>query len=141
MWWWASAARIRRLVKIEHSERLETYRGQPLIVFAPHFIGLDAGGVRLSMDHEYVSMYARSKNRVLDEALRRGRLRFGRSKLVARHEGVKNVLRLMKKERRFFITCRTWITAQKTLSSCHFLASRQQPLPGCRACPNSLVRR
>lgn len=102
LWWWASAARIRRLVKIEHSEQLEAYRGQPLIVFAPHFIGLDAGGVRLSMDHEYVSMYARSKNRVLDEALRRGRLRFGRSKLVARHEGVKNVLRLMKKERRFF---------------------------------------
>jgi KDO2-lipid IV(A) lauroyltransferase len=102
LWWWASAARIQRLVMVEHGERLEAYRGQPVIIFAPHFVGLDAGGIRLSIDHDIVSMYARAKNQVFDEALRRGRLRFGRTKLVARHEGVKKVLRPLKEGRLFY---------------------------------------
>lgn len=102
LWWWASAARIQRLVTVEHGERLDAYRGQPVIIFAPHFVGLDAGGIRLSIDHDIVSMYARAKNQVFDEALRRGRLRFGRTKLVARHEGVKKVLRPLKEGRLFY---------------------------------------
>lgn len=102
VWWWAPAERIQRLVKVEHGERLETYRGRPVIIFAPHFVGLDAGGIRLSIDYDIVSMYTRAKNKAFDEALRQGRLRFGRTKLVARHEGVKKVLRPLKEGRLFY---------------------------------------
>lgn len=102
VWWWASVERIQHLVKVMHGERLEAYRDQPVIIFAPHFVGLDAGGIRLSIDYDIVSMYSRAKNKVFDEALRQGRLRFGRTKLIARHEGMKKVLRPLKEGRMFY---------------------------------------
>ena len=93
LWWWASAARIKRLVRIEGEEKLAAYQGKQVILLAPHFVALDAGGVRLGIDHAMVSIYARAKNRVFDGALRRGRERFGKLQLVARTDGVSKVLR------------------------------------------------
>jgi KDO2-lipid IV(A) lauroyltransferase len=93
LWWWASPARIKRLVRIEGEEKLAAYQGKPVILLAPHFVALDAGGVRLGIDHAMVSIYARAKNRVFDDALRRGRERFGKLQLVARTDGVGHVLR------------------------------------------------
>ena len=78
LWWWAPAARIKRLVRLEGEEHLAAHRGKPVILLAPHFVALDAGGVRLGIDHAMVSIYARAKNRVFDGALRRGRERFGK---------------------------------------------------------------
>ena len=42
--WWGSPARIRRLVRIEGMEHFQAVRGGPLILLAPHFVGLDMGG-------------------------------------------------------------------------------------------------
>ncbi len=102
LWWWASPARIRRLVKIIHGERLAACQGRPVILFAPHFVGLDAGGIRLSMDHAMVTIYARAKNRTFDAALRRGRLRFGKMTLFSRQQGVKSVIRPIREGRLFY---------------------------------------
>ncbi|TBR10363.1 MAG: lipid A biosynthesis acyltransferase [Rugosibacter sp.] len=102
LWWWASAARIRRLVKVTHGERLAACHGRPVILFAPHFVGLDAGWIRLAMDHAMVTIYARAKNRTFDAALRRGRLRFGKTTLFSRQQGVKSVIRPMREGRPFY---------------------------------------
>ncbi len=102
LWWWASAARIRRLVKVTHGERLAACRGRPVIFFAPHFVGLDAGWMRLGMDHAMVTIYARAKNRAFNAALRRGRLRFGKTTLFSRQEGVKSVIRPIREGRPFY---------------------------------------
>lgn len=102
LWWWASPARIRRLVQIEHGERLERHLGRPVILFAPHFVGLDAAGIWLSLEYGMVTIYARAKNRVFDAALRRGRLRFGKTTLVSRQEGVKKVIRPIREGRLFY---------------------------------------
>lgn len=93
VWWWASPERIRRLVTIEHEERLAVRDGRPLILFAPHFAGLEAGGIRLCLDFDFVTVYAKAKNPVFDRAMRQGRARFGRIELISRRDGLKKVLR------------------------------------------------
>lgn len=102
LWWWASADRIRRLVKITHGERLAACHGRPVIFFAPHFVGLDAGWIRLAMDHAMVTIYARAKNRTFNTALRRGRLRFGKTTLFSRQDGIKSIIRPIREGRPFY---------------------------------------
>src|SRR5258706_14297884 len=46
--WWGSRERVIRLVKIVGLERVLALKGQPLILLAPHFVGLDAGCTRLT---------------------------------------------------------------------------------------------
>jgi KDO2-lipid IV(A) lauroyltransferase len=102
LWWWASPARIRRIVTILHGERLAAYRGQPIIFFAPHFVGLDAGWIRLAMDLPMITIYARAKNKTFNAALHKGRLRFGKTALFSRQDGIKPVIRPIREGRPFY---------------------------------------
>src|SRR3972149_3281653 len=74
----------------------------PLILLAPHFVGLDMGGVRLTLDIDMVSIYARQKNEVFDAVLYAGRMRFGRLTLLSRQDGVRPALRAMQAGRPFY---------------------------------------
>jgi Kdo2-lipid IVA lauroyltransferase/acyltransferase len=93
--WWSSPARIRRLVRIEGMEHFEAVRGKPVILLAPHFVGLDMGGPRLAMEFDVASIYSRQKNQVFDAVLYAGRMRFGRVTLLSRQDGVRPALRAM----------------------------------------------
>lgn len=90
--WWASPERLRRLVHIDGLGRLESLRGRPLILLAPHFVGLDVGWSRLCLELDMVTMYARVKNPVFDATIRRGRTRFGTQTLLSRQEGLRRVV-------------------------------------------------
>lgn len=96
LWWWASPARIRRLVKLEGAEKLAAYRGKPAILLVPHFIGIDAGAIRLLMDYGVVAIYTHQKNKVFEAAMNRGRQRFGNCVLASRQEGTRKALKAMK---------------------------------------------
>ena len=74
--WWGSEARLRRLVRIDNPDAVLGDGKRPVIWLAPHFVGLDMGGVRLSMDRQVASMYAPSKNPASDWLMLRGRSRF-----------------------------------------------------------------
>ena len=100
--WWGSPERIRQLVRVEGLEHLEALRGAPVILLAPHFVGLDMGGVRLSLEFDAVSIYSRQKNAVFDAVLLAGRRRFGRQTLLSRQDGVRPALRAMKDGRPFY---------------------------------------
>lgn len=100
--WWGSPARIRQLVKIEGMEHFEAVRGAPLILLAPHFVGLDMGWTRLTLECDMVSIYSRQKNEVFDALLFAGRRRFGRQTLLARQEGVRPALRAMQAGQPFY---------------------------------------
>jgi KDO2-lipid IV(A) lauroyltransferase len=100
--WWAPPERLRRLVRIEGMEHLEAVRGGPLILLAPHFVGLDMGWTRLALEFDMVSIYSRQKNRVFDATLFAGRMRFGRQTLLSRQEGVRPALRAMQAGRPFY---------------------------------------
>ncbi|MHB1214441.1 MAG: LpxL/LpxP family acyltransferase [Thiobacillus sp.] len=94
--WWGSEARLRRLIRIDNPEAALGDGVRPVIWLAPHFVGLDMGGVRLTMDRTIVSMYARAKDPVTDTFMRHGRTRFSNIVLIERHQGVKSTLQAIK---------------------------------------------
>ena len=65
-----------------------------VVVFAPHFVGLDAGGVALTLvqGQAMASIYVPQRGQALDDWVRHGRNRNGRNRLYERHEGVKTIL-------------------------------------------------
>jgi KDO2-lipid IV(A) lauroyltransferase len=101
LWWWASPARIRRLVRLEGGERLAAYKGKPVILLVPHFVGIDAGWIRMALEQGLVAIYTRQKNRVFEAAMNGGRLRFGNCELASRQEGTRKALKAMKGGRFF----------------------------------------
>ncbi len=104
--WWAPRARIERLVRIEGLEHLRGAMagpaGRPVILFVPHFVGLDAGFARLSCEVDMVTMYARQKDPHFSTRLARGRSRFGDQRLVSRQEGIRATLTAMRGGRPFY---------------------------------------
>ena len=94
--WWGSEARVRRLIQIDNPEAALGDGVRPVIWLAPHFVGLDMGGVRLTMDQQIASMYAPAKDPVTDKYMRHGRTRFSDIVLIARHEGIKSTLNVIK---------------------------------------------
>ena len=93
--WWGSPARIRRLVRIEGIEHFEAVRGGPLILFAPHFVGMDMGWTRLALEFDMVSIYSTQKNEVFNKVLLAARTRFGKPTALSRQQGMRPALRAM----------------------------------------------
>ena len=89
--WWGTPERIRRMVRVEGMEHLAA-AGPRVVLFAPHFAGVEAAGTRLSIDRDMSTLYAHQKDPVFDRLLLRGRTRF-RSNIVSRQEGLRKVLR------------------------------------------------
>ena len=71
-------------------------QNRPIIILAPHFVGLDAGGVRFNVDHPTVSMYQRQSNPVFDQLMLEGRNRSGQAYLYSRHDGVRKLIKLLR---------------------------------------------
>ncbi len=100
--WWSSDARLRRLIRIDNPEAALGRGARPTIWLAPHFVGLDMGGVRLTMDYRIASIYAPARNPVSDKFMHHGRTRFQDIVLIARHEGIKATLGAIKAGRPFY---------------------------------------
>jgi Kdo2-lipid IVA lauroyltransferase/acyltransferase len=64
-----------------------------LVLFSPHFVGLDAGGVAITMAQlrPLCSIYASQKNAVVDAWILHGRQRFGGLRLFPRRVGVREI--------------------------------------------------
>lgn len=64
-----------------------------LVLFSPHFVGLDAGGVAITKDQlrPICSIYQSQRNPVVDAWILRSRQRFGGLRLFARMEGVREI--------------------------------------------------
>lgn len=94
--WWASPTRLRRIVRVEGLQHLDAQLGRPVILLVPHFVGLDMGWTRLTLERDMVSIYANQKNLLFNAALYKGRTRFGDSRLLSRQEGTRPALRAMR---------------------------------------------
>jgi KDO2-lipid IV(A) lauroyltransferase len=99
---WSSSRRIKRMVRIVGWERYLEAEGEPVILLAPHFVGLDAGATRLSIEGEAVSMYSQQKDRFVNDLLRRHRSRFRPIRLYSRQDGIRAVIREMRKGLPFY---------------------------------------
>lgn len=102
--WYAPVDEAVGHVKLVDKHLMDEWRGKvPIIVLAPHFVGLDIGGAKFSQAYpEAFSMYSEQKNKVFDAALRRARLRFGEPLLVTRQQGLRPVLKALKEKKPFY---------------------------------------
>ena len=100
--WWSSRERVQRLVRIEGIEHWQAVAGRPVIFLAPHFIGLDMGGIRLGSEYRVVSVYSHQKDPAFDEILYHGRTRFVMPELFSRQQGIRPVVRAMRQGLPFY---------------------------------------
>jgi KDO2-lipid IV(A) lauroyltransferase len=100
--WWSSKERVQRLVRIEGIEHWRAIADRPVIWLAPHFIGLDMGGIRISSEYRGISVYSRQKDPAFDEILYHGRTRFVMPELYSRQEGVRSVIKALRRGLPFY---------------------------------------
>ncbi|MGE5173963.1 MAG: lysophospholipid acyltransferase family protein [Betaproteobacteria bacterium] len=100
--WFAPRWRVERFITIRDQHYLsDAYAGgKNVILLAPHFIGLDMGGVRLSAERKYVSMYRKSRDPLLEYLFQR-RGRFG-AVVVERMASLKPIIRYIREGRPFY---------------------------------------
>jgi KDO2-lipid IV(A) lauroyltransferase len=100
--WWSSRERVLGLIRIEGLAHWQAAAGRPVILLAPHFVGLDMGGIRLGAEHRVVSVYSQQKNPAFDAVLYRGRTRFVMPDLYSRQDGIRPVVKSMRKGLPFY---------------------------------------
>jgi Kdo2-lipid IVA lauroyltransferase/acyltransferase len=67
---------------------------QPTVIFAPHFVGMDAGWTALTqqLPRAFTTIYTDQANKVVDAWILGGRRRFGTGRLFGRADGVKAIV-------------------------------------------------
>jgi len=102
--WYGSPQRLRRLVHVEGDIGLADRSDRPVMWLAPHFMGLDVAGVaiQLHVKKTGTSIYQAQSNKVIDAAMRKGRLRFGNAEIFARRESARPLMRCIKRGQPFF---------------------------------------
>ena len=95
--WHASEARVREFVHVENPELLDALWGKPLIILAPHFSGMEAGGMRLSLGKPpMMTMFSNQKDPHFNRALFEGRKRFHEDTvMISRQDGVRKAVRAL----------------------------------------------
>jgi KDO2-lipid IV(A) lauroyltransferase len=91
--WHADPEVVRRRVVLTGALH-ELAGSDPTIVFAPHFVGLDAGvtGMTQQVPRRFIGIYTRQSNPVVDAWVLQGRHRFGGARPMSRSEGVREIV-------------------------------------------------
>jgi KDO2-lipid IV(A) lauroyltransferase len=69
-------------------------QGKGAVIFAPHFVGLDAGWTALCllMQRRFTTLYTPQRSAAIDEWVLQGRQRFGQVRLFRREDGFKAIV-------------------------------------------------
>jgi KDO2-lipid IV(A) lauroyltransferase len=91
--WHAPPEVVRRRVVLTGALR-ELAGTDPTIVFAPHFVGLDAGvtGLTQQLPRRFMGIYTPQSNKVVDAWVLQGRHRFGGARPLSRADGVRGLV-------------------------------------------------
>ncbi len=100
--WWSAKSRVMRVVRIEGLHHWKPLEGRPVIWLAPHFVGLDMGGTRLTAEFLVASIYSHQKSPALDAILYHGRTRFIMPRLVSRQAGIRPLVRAIREGLPFY---------------------------------------
>lgn len=93
-WLWHGSEQVTRQ-RLRLTGKLQALQGaEPTVIFAPHFVGLDAGWTALTqqLPRRFNTIYTHQSNAVLDDWILVGRKRFGQPQLYGRVEGVKPLI-------------------------------------------------
>jgi KDO2-lipid IV(A) lauroyltransferase len=86
-----------RISGLEHLEALLQAQ-RPIILLAPHFIGLDAAATRLTLFlKESATLYTPQSDPDVDRLVREGRGRFNLVHLISRQDGVRGLIRHLRR--------------------------------------------
>ncbi len=96
--WHAPKAWVQRRVQLTGAVD-ELAGTAPTVIFLPHFVGMDAAGacVALRVSRLSTSIYTDQTNKLVDQWILRGRLRFGHARLFGRVEGVKPIVAALRR--------------------------------------------
>jgi len=102
--WYASPARLKRLIQVEGDVALAERSERPVMWLAPHFMALDVAGVSvlLFQTRKGISIYQAQSDPVMDAAIRRGRLRLGNAEIFPRDGAGKALFRAIRRGDAFF---------------------------------------
>ena len=100
--WYGSAEAIRDMVRLQGWELAQQVvdEGKSLLILAPHFIALDAMATRMILEmhgDEAATMYTPQRDPLVDAITSQGRARFKTIHLVSRHDGVRDLVRYLRK--------------------------------------------
>ena len=93
-WLWHTSAPVTR-ARIRLVGEVHALGGvEPLVLFAPHFVALDAGwtGLTQQIDRKFNTIYTDQANKDSDAWIYKGRSRYGAPGLFGRAEGVKPII-------------------------------------------------
>jgi Kdo2-lipid IVA lauroyltransferase/acyltransferase len=95
--WHAPRAVVARRLKLTGAVH-EFDGNTPTVIFAPHFMGMDAGGIALMLGvpRQYTSIYTDQSNKVVDAWMLRGRQRLGVMRMFSRSDGVREIASSLK---------------------------------------------
>lgn len=97
--WFGSREAIDDMVHLTGFEHIKALQdaGTPIILLAPHFVGLDAAATALTLEIKVsATMYTPQSDPVIDGIVKRGRARFHDTRLVSRKEGVRGLIRYLR---------------------------------------------
>jgi len=96
--WWASSARMARLIKFTNSEQyLETLQKHNVILLLPHMVGLDCAAGYSATLHPSITMMKSTGDELLTWRLWKGRTRFNSTRIVMRSQGLRPLIRAARK--------------------------------------------
>ena len=95
--WHGDAALVKRRLRLTGAVQ-ELEGKAPTVIFAPHFVGLDAGWTAITqqLTRRFTTIYTDQANKVADAWILQGRKRFGDARLFGRIEGVKPIIAALK---------------------------------------------
>ena len=102
--WHAPPERLRRLIHVEGDVGFAERTPGPVMWLVPHFVALDVAGSasQLFQNRPVGSIYQRQSIAVFDQAIRKGRLRFGNGEVFSRHEKALPLIRAIRRGYVFF---------------------------------------
>jgi KDO2-lipid IV(A) lauroyltransferase len=95
--WHGNESLVRKRLRLTGSVQ-ELQGDQPTVIFAPHFVGLDAGWTAITqqLPRRFTTIYTNQTNQASDAWILAGRQRFGHSRLFGRIDGVKPIVAALK---------------------------------------------
>lgn len=96
--WHASGDVVKRRLKLTGAVR-EFSDKEPVVIFAPHFVGMDAGWTALTQQvaRSFTGIYTDQSNKILNAWILEGRNRFGSGRPFGRADGVREIVSALRK--------------------------------------------
>ena len=102
--WYAPTQRLKRLIHVVGDVQLAERSERAVMWLVPHFMALDVAGVatQLFQAKWVASIYQQQSEPTLDDAVRRGRLRFGQAEVFPRSDSARPLMRAVRAGAAFF---------------------------------------